>query len=1478
MAALKKQLLVNRSLLTSLVVLLVATVLTFIVRSQTVAPSIPPVALSSEPLYASSTGDKPTLSLALSVEYPTVGAQYLDQPNGITDATYANTNEYLGYYDAESCYSYNDTPTEIPTAGLTASDYKRFDRSGAATSRKCTNAFSGNFLNWASNSAVDMLRLALSGGDRSIDTPSLTLLQRAMIPNGDPVCMWNQSNFPAKQLLKDGGGLGTYWGAIPVVLVAQAAGSDVWVANTLNQIYFGSSRAGSCSDTSTYTLGGSPPPVQKGPQTVTHSALPAGAVLLGSQGSTHAFSGVKEVWFGTGKTWTVLPAANGIDCVWTGGGGAYGGILDPAPDQTKQCYVMPYTGLWAPLPIPSAGTLNSDGYFFARVKVCDSASNTLQDVRDYDLCTRYPNGNYKPTGTIQKYSNQLRLSAFGYLTDQTASWQDGRYGGVLRAPMKYVGLKTFDINGVDNTPAIGNPNAEWDRSTGVFLQNPDNDTTQNPKISGVINYINKFGRLGPIPGRYKKYDPLSELYYEVIRYLQGLQPSPLAVSNITADMHDGFPVTTTWSDPYGSGRTPTSSNYSCLRSNIIVIGDVNTNDSTRLPKPDTSNNIPDLLSWTKTVENFENNITSNYIDGNGTVQTTANPNSANDSFVNDTKRRQIYGTAYWAHTHDIRDNNWTKGSGPSLKRPGLRVKTFLVDVNENASSNDMNYRQFKNQFFTAAKYGGFESDPSNSSGNPSNIKGNPFQQGDGANNNNVWQDPLRPGEASSYYLQSNARGILNSFNSIFSRSSITSKNIAKSAVANKNLASTHNAIYQGSLDSTDWSGDVIATSISSDPVSLSSNPLWSAVNKLSSLNAPALSRNMVVGKVGATANPVATAFTWGAIETGLQTNLAKLTPQSSADNLGQDRLNFIRGDQSKEGSTSAKPIADKPFRPRTKLLGDIINSGIVYSGDPTTVLANNSNYASFYNTNKGRTPAVFVGANDGMLHAFSATTGDELFGYLPSWMGPKLAALTDPAYLNQHQSYVDSTPAVGEAQVGSSGSASDWKTVLVSGTGGGGSGVFALDVTNPNAFTASNVMWEFTRNDDADMGYVVGTPGIWKIRINDPSPTIPAIYRWFAVVASGVNNYVPDSTGIFSTTGNPALFLLALDKAPGVSWVSTGSNPNYYKISLPMDKTLTAKNATGLINFGVAVGSPHEMTQAYLGDLHGNLWKLDFSLHGASEWTMNKLTAYNKGTSSSPIPYPLYIANTVVNGSLTVQPITAAPIVIAAPTSGTFNTNYIAFGTGKYLEASDITSPPPNSFYVVYDNATTSPDNKPAGNSIISGRGRLQAAASTGTAITVPPFVWGRPLSDKNTTQRSGWYFDFPNGGERDVSSILSDGGSNLYFPSLIPSTTNSTATCAAGGGTGYVYNINIDKGIVGRTLSPVGLIGSVFLGSGTSATALPVTSDSTGRRSRSIPLTLITSGTGGVNQTTQPSTPLVTGRLSWRQINNYQELKRAQQ
>ena len=1443
-----------------------------LVQSQSAPPNIPATKLAANPLYAAVNGDKPTMALALSVEFPTTGAQYVAAPNATSDATYNNIVEYIGYYDAESCYKYNDTPSESPATGLTASDYKRFDRVSAATDRTCSDAFSGNFLNWSSSSAIDMIRMALSGGDRYIDTVDLTILQRAVLPNiaGNPKCFWNSNNFPAKQLQKNGGGTGSYWGAVPLAMRTQAKGSDIWIGNTLNKIYFGTKLTGSCSDTSAYDLGGpeyerSIGPVINRYSTRLNAIKAFGGTECAKEGKVCDFTGINEILYGSeGKSdanggWISYPAWGGALCSALASG------IDPAVGQDKKCYIRPYTGDWKP--VARFKPLADDGFFYGRVQVCNSSSGILQDNRDFGLCTRYPNGAYKPTGAIQKYNDQMRFTAFGYALDQTNSFSGGRYGGVLRVPMKFVGPKTFDENGNENTPPTGNPEAEWNLTTGVFNTNPNKDTTQVKPISGVINYLNKFGRIGEIPGKYKQFDPISELYSETLRYLQGLQPSPEAISDLTTAMYDGFPIYTKWDDPYGQNRT-SSGDYSCLKSNIVTIGDINNRaDGSRLRtrKIDLANNVPDFTwgGWNLVVERFENNVVETYVDGQGVKRPIANPNTP-FSFA----QPAIVGQAYWAHTHDIRGKDWTAGNGPALQRPGLRVKSYFFDVNENGSSNDASFRQNQNKFFTAAKYGGFEADSSNIGGKPFNTFGNPFKRQDGTDDNNVWQDSARPGEASTYFMQSSARGVLTAFDSIFSRTVSTSRSIGGTVVANKNVTSAGTLSYQSSFDTAYWTGDVAAFPVvvgAGRNVSVDTRATWSASTRLNQLVEPALSRNIIVGRSGASSIPAATKFTWAAIDKSLKDYLNKASPSSATDALGEDRLNYLRGDKTKEGT----------FRTRESLLGDVVNSGVVYLGSPVAPAGASAGFAAFRTLNAARTPTVFVGANDGMLHAFDANTGDELFAYIPSSMGSKLSLLTGLPYNSNHQSFVDATPVVEEAKVGKSDTAADWKSVLVSGMGGGAPGVFALDVTSSTAFSSSKALWEFTKADDVDIGFVVGRPWIVKLRTSKPGTT-PAAFRYFAAVASGVNNYIT-TDGLFSASGNPALFLLALDKDPGAAWTSTGVAANYYKIVLPSDKVLSATNPTGLVNFRPSINGNGETENIYMGDLHGKLWKIDFtksSLAGPSDWNINKLSSYNKGTAALPVPYPLFTAKTATGE---IQPITMAPLISTAPIANGLYTRVIGFGTGKYLEATDKTSTVKNTFYAIYDDSTSDADTSPAGSSVISGRGRLQAGvvnAVTNT-VAVPAFSFGRPTTDTSKSVppvKAGFYFELPDSGERMINPGAVN-GNYLVVSSLTPASAGAVGSCTAAGGGGNTYAISIDSGTASYIKSTVGLLGDpiVMVISDTSSKTT-----STGEATRVVGTTSLVIGSNGQGAGSTQDNLSRDKRISWRQISNYKDLYNA--
>lgn len=1403
--------------------LAVMTLTSLVVVGQSGPPSIPAINLPNEPLFGISANDKPAMALALSVEFPTLGAQYLD-------ADYKSTNEYLGYYDAQACYTYNNTPTEKLSTDPKYSDYKRFDRTSTVADpkdRKCTGeTFSGNFLNWASSSAIDMLRLALSGGDRYIDENNLTILQRAVLPNGDPSCFWNSSNFPAKQLAKDGGGTGAYWGAVPASMKSSAGNNSIWVANTLNRIYFGTSQTGGCGDTGAYTLGSASANAM-GPVTGSTNNRPSGTTECASEnGSCVLPAGeVREVWYGaksdSTNKWKVAPARGTVQCT----NAVFG---DPWSGVAKKCYYTKnYSGDWTP---PSSTGLNSDGFFFSRVQVCKANSNVLDDVRDYGLCKKYPNGNYKPTGVIQKYADQIRLAAFGYLMDQTASYDSGgRYGGVLRAPMKYVGQKKFDIYGTEEVGA--NPKAEWDGNTGIFNKNPESDATFG--ISGVINYLNQFGRTGTL-GKYKKYDPVGELYYQALRYMQGLPPTPDAISNLgtlqtSNALYDGYPVYTDWTDidPYGGGRSK-DDNYACLKSNILVIGDIHTHDGNwRNVTPDAAKNVPNFKTFHTQVRTYESSSNSN----------SSSPSSSQTS--------QIMGYAYWAHANDIRGTGWT--DQPEKQRPGLRVKTFVFDVNEYGESTSLATRSKSNQLFMAAKYGGFENDPSNLGSNPYNdLSGtpNPHKDNKGNVNNRVWQRD--DGDASTYYLQSDARKVLAAFDEIFNRSSSKAHSIAKPGANSTTIkVGSTPLIYQGGFDTSDWSGDVeakgISMSLATDGTPSYSYTLrWSAAEKLAALTAPATSRNIVIGTSS------------GAVD---------FSSSSTFDFVTTDEIKYLRGDKSLEGTTIDGNIT---WRKRTTLLGDVVNSGVVYSGAPSRQISE-PGYKDFYEDNKNRTPAVFVGANDGMLHAFNANTGDELFAYIPKTMSSKLSALTRSTFVGNHQNYVDGLITVSEAKVGSAGTKADWKTVLVAANGSGARGVFALDVTNPSTFAASNAMWEFTSADDKDMGYVIGQPQILKMRTSATAKT----YKWFAVVASGVNNYINDGAGNYSTTGAPALFILALDKPASTAW-SEGSN--YYKISLPVNATVSAAKPTGVANFLPLLDGYGTVREIFVGDYHGNIWNLQFNIRGlttwraTSDWTSSKLSPFVK----SEIAYPLYVAKDAAGNR---QVIHEAPVVLSGPVVNDRETFFVFAGTGKLLEVADKSSSASHSIYAVHDNGTTTTDDNTTP-VVIKGRARLQAGTvnTTTKTVTVGSFTWGRPTEDGDMTQRAGWYADLPTTGER-VVGIIQILGRKAIFNTQIPTTAGASGGCAAGASTTNTYVVDIPTG-VGTFVSRPGPESPALLFEDTTPVINEKPSDPTGRRVRTKNFRSITTGQGSSGSELSIEAKELLGRLSWRYINNYQDLK----
>jgi type IV pilus assembly protein PilY1 len=482
-------------------------------------------------------------------------------------------------------------------------------------------------------------------------------------------------------------------------------------------------------------------------------------------------------------------------------------------------------------------------------------------------------------------------------------------------------------------------------------------------------------------------------------------------------------------------------------------------------------------------------------------------------------------------------------------------------------------------------------------------------------------------------------------------------------------------------------------------------------------------------------------FKWDSLSSSQKSALNKSPVDGKNDGLGEKRLNYLRGMRSME-QTKGGGI----FRARDNVLGDIVGSNSAYVGPPA-FNTQQSDYQKFYEANKNRASALYVGANDGMLHAFDADTGRELFAYIPSILMADLPQLTRPGYV--HRPYVDGSSTVSNVMVDGV-----WKTVLASGMGGGAQGVFALDITNPSDFGSGvGALWEFTDADDADMGNQMAAPVIAKFKIGTLKGKPE--YKYFVVVSSGLNNYKADGSGKFDGSGDGALFLLSLDKAPSEKWKR---NINYFKFITPIKDT-AAQN--GLSTPALVIGSNGAVRYVYAGDLQGNLWRFDFT--GNAPWI-------HALRSESPV-------FTAKDWRGEAQPITTQPKVIFAPGGG----YVVLFGTGKFIEEADMlpTDFKTQSFYGIHD--TT----KNSDTTITRRQLALRTLAKDydgALKIIGSDFSYGTTLES-----RSGWYVDFPDSeqtGERSITNAAVT-SEKIFFNTLLPAIN----PCGASNGRSYALD-----------------------------------------------------------------------------------------
>lgn len=578
--------------------------------------------------------------------------------------------------------------------------------------------------------------------------------------------------------------------------------------------------------------------------------------------------------------------------------------------------------------------------------------------------------------------------------------------------------------------------------------------------------------------------------------------------------------------------------------------------------------------------------------------------------------------------------------------------------------------------------------------------------------------------------------------------------LAAVTVTSPNLVAGDTALFQISFTAGSWTGQVRKYSIVETDGSLTITAGWSAQSKLDSKNY--LTRT--IHTFDASASSKLKLFTWDNLtseqkEYFRKPHISGLTqlcstgticlPSEAQDAADEENLvNFLRGDRTNEGLANT---TSKYFRQRASVLGDIVGSEAVYVKKSPWSYAD-PGYSDFKATTATRTGIVYVGANDGMLHAFNAESGEESWAYVPGFIMPELYQLADKNYGNLHHFFVDGTPVMGDICVSNCGpesSTSEWKTILVGGANRGGRGYYALDVTNP---ANPQGLWEFT-NDD--LGYTYGNPVITKLTDG----------TWVVLVASGYNNTSPGD-------GEGRLFVLDADSGTLIRSISTG-----------VGNTATP---SGLAKIAAWANYPmfnNTAQRVYGGDLLGNLWRFDINdIIDSAGYEAQRLA-------------------TLKDAGGTAQPITSRPEL------GMIKNQPVVFiGTGQLLGASDLSTAGTQSIYAIKDHLNNADYGDPrttASGSFVK-QVMTSDADGDGEVDTCPTdstyCIEGQAIVNvtKNTVDwatKDGWYVDLPVAGER-VSTNM-----RLVDGTLVFSTNTPQSGACVPTGVSYSYFLDYQTG-----------------------------------------------------------------------------------
>ncbi|MBN2372364.1 hypothetical protein JXL19_01060 [bacterium] len=430
-----------------------------------------------------------------------------------------------------------------------------------------------------------------------------------------------------------------------------------------------------------------------------------------------------------------------------------------------------------------------------------------------------------------------------------------------------------------------------------------------------------------------------------------------------------------------------------------------------------------------------------------------------------------------------------------------------------------------------------------------------------------------------------------------------------------------------------------------------------------------------------------------------------------------------------------------------KDIGDIIKSTPIIIGTPPFFY----DFDGYKGWKRGvtRDPMVYVGANDGSLHAFSLLDGSERWAFVPKSSHVKLDKANDPIY-NMcgeeycHQYFVDGSPQAGDIYTGSS-----WMTILVCGLREGGESYFALDVTHSNPFGQTdgvNYLWEFM---DPELGQTWADPCIERVRNGSGA-------AWSVFFGSGYST---------SDQANKEAYLygiVAHDKSP--LWRDGINDVNRIKLS-----SSTLKNDALSPPLVADLNADYKGDRIYAGNMYGTLYRVS-----------------SIGKGETPVITELFD----FGGTSQANPIRAKAAYAYGTTAGDI---WVYFGTGRYESQIDKTTMTKQYFFGLRESISSTRTYRPGDYDIA-----IMTIDAALTQYTNPVTGETRPVRViyGSNTSKNSWAVELDNsssgllGSERVIEEPLVAGGI-VYFTTFIPD-----EDICAGNGDAWVYALSYDTGL----------------------------------------------------------------------------------